>query len=333
MNRRKRDEAFSTNCRQQHMSSYAVSFSTVSMTIASGLAGHARRVLNAADPAEKVRLTREAVDAWRVARNVGGRVTPPARPARPAEPVIVGPGQMPGVKESTAPSNVYYLHSLAHVELNAVDLSFDTMIRFGDGESPSGEEGGWYDDWIAIASDEARHFSLLDARLRELGSRYGALPAHGIVWDSADVSQTCRKDRLALGQLVQEARGLDAGPRLAARLRKSGDSASADLVQIIADEELEHVRIGVKWFVRECEKEESDPVKEFHAIAMRLSNPGAFVPPFDEERRMEAGMSPEWYEPVAEAMREQVLERRRKKQLAQKQKEKFEGTEVGVAPS
>lgn len=49
----------------------------------------------------------------------------PFNPARPGRPVIARmTGKMPSVKETEAPENVYYLHGLAHVKLNAIDLCF-----------------------------------------------------------------------------------------------------------------------------------------------------------------------------------------------------------------
>lgn len=296
-----------------------LAFGSQVVAMGRGLAWYARRVLTAADPTEKVRLTQEAAEQWTSSRNIGEIAQPPDQPARPARPTIVTSGKMPSVKEAKGPSNIYYLHGLAHVELNAIDLCFDTMIRFADETGTEIEDAyDWYGDWISIASDEARHFSWLDKRLRDLGSSYGALPAHGIIWKSADVSQGCRKERLALGQLVAEAKGLDAGPRLANRLTGTGDTQSADIVRVIADEELDHVRIGVKWFIRECEREMKDPIAEFQSIALRLSNPGAFAPPFDEERRRQAGLDPEWYLPVAEQMKKQYQERREERIVASK---------------
>jgi uncharacterized ferredoxin-like protein len=48
--------------------------------------------------------------------------------------------------------------------------------------------------------------------------------------------------------MSQEARGLDAGPRLADRLRGLGDNRTAKIVRRIAEEERAHVAIGVLWF-------------------------------------------------------------------------------------
>lgn len=115
--------------------------------------------------------------------------------------------------------------------------------------------------------------------------------------------------RLALGQLVAEARGLDAGPRLAERLVGLGDVESAKIVRTIAEEEIRHVKIGVKWFVRFCESDGKDPVEVFQRIALDMANPGAFVPPFNKERRELAGMSEDWYLPVAEEMKKLRVKR------------------------
>jgi uncharacterized ferritin-like protein (DUF455 family) len=197
---------------------------------------------------------------------------------------------------------VYLLHGLAHVELNAIDLAWDTAIRFGDSMPDK-----WFQDFLSIAVDESRHFGWLTARLEELGSFYGALPAHRIVWDAADVSKASRRERLAVGQLCQEARGLDAGPRLAKRMIGMNDIPSSAIVNKIAEEEVAHVSIGVKWFVRECERtgDGEQATAIFHEIALRLSNAGAFAPPFNEDRRSAAGLNPDWYYPVAEEMANQ----------------------------
>lgn len=60
----------------------------------------------------------------------------------------------------------------------------DIIARFG--QDPSYRlPPAFYDDFITVAEDECRHFLLLEARLEETGSRYGALPAHDGLWESA----------------------------------------------------------------------------------------------------------------------------------------------------
>lgn len=60
----------------------------------------------------------------------------------------------------------------------------DIIARFG--QDPSYRlPPTFFDDFITVAEDECRHFLLLEARLEETGSRYGALPAHDGLWESA----------------------------------------------------------------------------------------------------------------------------------------------------
>jgi uncharacterized ferritin-like protein (DUF455 family) len=106
----------------------------------SSFADYARRVLSSADPAEKVRLTNEAAVAWQRYRAIGNPVgvgSVPSMPARPPRPVIVHGAEMPTHRQAQAMYGVshavYLLHGLAHVELNAIDLAWDTAMRFGHG--------------------------------------------------------------------------------------------------------------------------------------------------------------------------------------------------------
>lgn len=55
---------------------------------------------------------------------------------------------------------------------------------------------------------------------------------------------TSAADRLAIVPMSQEARGLDAGQRLATRLVGAGDNRSASIVNRIAEEERAHVAVG-----------------------------------------------------------------------------------------
>lgn len=43
---------------------------------------------------------------------------------------------MPGPKTAGVPLNIYLLLTLAHIELNAIDLAWDTIARFSCLELP-----------------------------------------------------------------------------------------------------------------------------------------------------------------------------------------------------
>lgn len=63
----------------------------------------------------------------------------------------------------------------------------------------------FFTDFVRVAQDEGRHFTLLAARLEELGSYYGALPAHDGLWDSATATSKDLLARLAVEHCVHEA--------------------------------------------------------------------------------------------------------------------------------
>lgn len=62
--------------------------------------------------------------------------------------------------------------ALANIEQYAIDLAWDIIARFAeyeiDGERLPVE---YFLDWAKVAEDEAKHFSLLNKRLRVSGDR------------------------------------------------------------------------------------------------------------------------------------------------------------------
>lgn len=83
--------------------------------------------------------------------------------------VQVSPKDIPSPKSSGLPLNAYMLHNLAHVELNAIDLAWDTVVRFSPYIELLGE--GFFADFAHVADDESRHFTWCSQRLAELGFR------------------------------------------------------------------------------------------------------------------------------------------------------------------
>ena len=73
---------------------------------------------------------------------------------------------------------------------------------------------GFFDDWVKAADEESKHFNLMADCLEELGSHYGALPAHAGMWRAAEDTATDFMGRLAVVPMVLEARGLDVTPNM-----------------------------------------------------------------------------------------------------------------------
>ncbi|MBF0250273.1 MAG: ferritin-like domain-containing protein [Alphaproteobacteria bacterium] len=261
------------------------------------LADAACRVLNEPDPGEKVRLSHLYATAWRDGNIVEiGDCAPPARPARPACPVLTRPGDMPKRTKGEHQGRVNLIHAIAHIELNAIDLGWDAVARFAGAGLPR----AYFDDWVQVAEDEARHFTMLRARLLDLGADYGDLPAHDGLWEAAANTADDVLARMALLPMLLEARGLDTTPATVARLDANGDPQTATIMAEIGEDEVRHVAAGVRWFEHVCGQRGLSAAATFHDL-VRARFKGRVKPPFNIAARTRAGMARDYYEPLAHA--------------------------------
>jgi uncharacterized ferritin-like protein (DUF455 family) len=263
--------------------------------VSSTIAQACLSVLTTADPQAKVMAARKAARDWRlgrVAHEFNGEM--PDWPARPAYPELLPPGQMPKRRKGgTQASRIAMLHALAHIEFAAIDLAFDLVGRFGD-KFPR----AFVDDWMKVGADEAMHFVLLDRRLRQLGSHYGAHPGHDGLWQSAFETRHDALARLAVVPMVLEARGLDVTPAIITRFEASGDSVSARILNRIYNDEISHVLAGTKWFEAGCTECQLLP-KPYWKILVNRHFSGSLKPPFNDSARLSAGLSRDYYGDVA----------------------------------
>lgn len=252
-------------------------------------------VLNTADPVDKAELSQKYAQAWREGRLTWAFGTlPPDRPARPVHPRLLPANQMPKRgKAGSLASRINLLHALAHIEFNAIDLAWDLIARFGM-KLPR----QFSHDWVQVADEESEHFLLISDRLMELGSHYGALPAHDGLWEAAQVTSEDLLARLAVVPMVLEARGLDVTPQTIERLERADDRRSAEILRRIYQDEIGHVAAGNTWFRYQCNLVGVEPTSAFHDAVRRYFR-GELKPPFNDAARQEAGLSPEFYQPLA----------------------------------
>ncbi len=260
-------------------------------TISSAIAS----VLLTADPRAKVMSARRVAREWRQGRLSHEFETHmPDQPARPEQPELLPPGFMPKRRKAGSAANrINLIHALAHIEFSAIDLAFDMAGRFGAAFPPE-----FVDDWLNVGADEALHFALLDRRLRQMGSHYGALPAHAGLWDSAEKTTHDVSARLAIVPMVLEARGLDVSPATIERLSSAGDARSAAILTRIYNDEIRHVGVGTKWFTNSCESL-GFSAPEHWQLLVRTYFRGILKPPFNDSARAEAGLTREFYLGVA----------------------------------
>jgi uncharacterized ferritin-like protein (DUF455 family) len=221
------------------------------------------------------------------------RLDLPTDPGRPDQPALIAPSRMPRRSKGGTKGRIALLHSLAHIELSAVDLTWDMIARSAGTRLPR----SYYDNWVQVGLEEAKHFKLLANRLRDLGSSYGALPAHAGLWEAAQSTDTDLTARLAIIPLVLEARGLDVTPATIRSLEGSGDKESAAILRTIYHDEKKHVAFGAKWFRYLCDRDRRAPEPTFHAL-VRKHFRGAIKPPTNDRARAEAGLTPGFYKPL-----------------------------------
>ena len=264
------------------------------------LAEMAVEVLTTADGREKTALGRKHAATWFAARAAGvplaiGQATPPDFPARPALPELLPPRDVPRRRPGSPTGRIALLHAVAHIELNAVDLHWDIIARFTHHPMPI----GFYDDWVKCADEEAKHFNLICDCLGALGSHYGAMPAHAGMWRAAADTAGDLHGRLAVVPMVLEARGLDVTPGMIEVFRKAGEDGAVAALEVIYREEVAHVAYGSKWFNWLCGREGSDPKEVFHRLVRHYFH-GVLKPPFNEEKRADAGLPPDFYWPLTD---------------------------------
>ena len=240
----------------------------------------------AADPLEKVALTQHYATRYRA-----GSLKLPAdapdpdpirSPGRPPQLVLVHPRDLPRRGLGSVDGRAAFIHAIAHIELNAIDLAWDAVYRF------RGLPASFYADWVSCADDESRHFVLLRDRLLAHGHDYADFPAHNGLWEMCEKTAHDGLARMALVPRVLEARGLDVTPAMIGKLRSLGDASTADVLEVILREEVAHVAAGTRWYHWYCTRAGVEPKARFKQLLGEYAG-GYLRGPFNLEARLLAG--------------------------------------------
>lgn len=207
-------------------------------------------------------------------------------PGRPQKPELVPPLAVPKRKMDTLEGRLSLLHSLAHIEFNAMNLALDAIWRFPDMPTQ------YYADWLKVAKEEAYHFSLIQDHLQSVGVAYGDFPAHNSLWEMVERTADAVIARMALVPRTMEARGLDAVPAIRDRFKQIKDDKVVEILEIILRDEVGHVLIGNQWFNFLCTKEGLSPIKTYRDLAKAYRAP-VLKGPFNLVARKQAGFTAE----------------------------------------
>ena len=239
------------------------------------------------NPQRKCDLARSLDCAWREGRLEQRPDLPILSiddPGRPERPKLVHPRQLSGSSTATEAGRIVLIHALAHIEFNAINIALDAAYRFRNMPRQ------YVSDWLKVACEEAMHFGLFARELELRSSCYGALDAHAGLWDMVCKTRHDHLHRMALVPRVMEARGLDVTPSMIRRFEQSGDQTAVEILQIIYQDEITHVRIGNQWYQYLCAQRGIDAQAMFRElVSMYMGN--GLRGPFNWPARMQAGFS------------------------------------------
>lgn len=203
---------------------------------------------------------------------------------RPDKPLLIDPRDLPRRNMQNDEGRAAMIHSIAHIEFNAINLAWDLIYRFQNMPKD------FYLDWTRVAAEETKHFQLLQSQLRTLGYEYGDFPAHNGLWDIAEQTEHDVLLRLAVVPRILEARGLDVTPGLISRFRQIKDESTSSILELILEEEIGHVKTGTKWYRYQCEKLNLEPEEKFRQIAKEYM-PANNTKKINYKARLMAGFS------------------------------------------
>jgi len=248
----------------------------------------ALEVLVLADPVTKAEQARQLFASLDTATIDTAAVyaDPGNLPGRPERPALLPARQVPSRTAFTPQGRAALLHSIAHIEFNAINLALDAAFRFANMPVQ------FYVDWLRVAREEAFHFGLLREHLMQLGHDYGDFDAHDGLWQMTQRTAVDVVARMALVPRTLEARGLDATPPLQAKFAKAGDHRTVEILDIILRDEIGHVAIGNHWYRWLCRRDGHEPVSYYTELAERYEAP-KLRPPFNLGARQAAGFTPD----------------------------------------
>lgn len=185
------------------------------------------------------------------------------KPGRPEHICITHPRKVPKRNINDAKNRAHLLHALANIELLAIELPALCLLRFGSNDL------SFIQNQMQIITEEARHFGLLKNRLNQLDVPFGSVPIHMGLWDHAWRCDSELEHQIAIPCYL-EARGLDVCPEFVCDLKRVGDDASAEILQIILDDEIKHVKSGMTYLKHKSTELHESEDTLFESILSRV---------------------------------------------------------------
>jgi len=182
---------------------------------------------------------------------------------------------------------IILLHAIAHIEYSAIDLALDACYRFQ--KMPI----AFYQDWMKVADDEIRHFMMISELLETYNITYGDIDVHKSLFEACMKTQDLIP-RMALIPRYMEANGLDANAMMIDKLKKNQNTQEIiNLLEIILEEEVDHVKKGDIWYKYACNEKENFSCDYFQIVNSIYPNSFKTNKNINIQARKKAGFSDE----------------------------------------
>jgi uncharacterized ferritin-like protein (DUF455 family) len=135
------------------------------------------------------------------------------------------------------------LHSFANHELLAMEMMAAALLIY---PHKTDEDIRFKKGIVTALKDEQKHLMLYIKRLNELGYEFGDFPLNDFFWRQMEKLKTPAQ-YLSVMALTFESANLDFMQFYRALFKKYGDDRTAQIMDIVLEDEISHVAFGAHW--------------------------------------------------------------------------------------
>jgi len=183
------------------------------------------------------------------------------------------------------------LHFFANHELLAIEMMAAAIIKFANTVSES-EFKKICLGLLSAIKDEQKHFKLYVLRMKELGLKFGDVPVNDFFWRYFSQLNSFQ-EFFSIMSLTFESANLDFAHYYAKVFRELGDEKTANILEIIYEDELKHVRLGAFW-VENLEKHKDLWRAYIDSLPVGITPARSKGISFDKNHRKKAGLPVEF---------------------------------------
>lgn len=135
------------------------------------------------------------------------------------------------------------LHSFANHELLAIEMMASAILLY---PHETDEDVRFKRGIVTALKEEQKHLGLYIKRLNQLGYEFGDFPLNDFFWRQMEKLKT-PAEYAAVMALTFEAANLDFAQYYSKIFRDFGDHETADILDIVLEDEIGHVAFGTHW--------------------------------------------------------------------------------------